>query len=92
MLSITKDLFRYLRGSNWDVNVALKLITSSFSQVNDTLNYIFVFFTINLVKVKDYFPFMSAGVPSKLDDVWKQNLMAIPEERDEYGRRIFIFR
>merc|ERR1712227_557364 len=67
-------LIRYLRGSNWDVNVALKLITSSFTQV------------------KDYFPFMSAGVPSKLDDVWKQNLMAIPEERDEYGRRIFIFR
>ena len=87
------NLFRYLRGSNWDVNVALKLITSSFSQVIKKLNYNFGFyFLLIYVKVKDYFPFMSAGVPSKLDDVWKQNLMAIPEERDEFGRRIFIFR
>ena len=35
---------------------------------------------------------MSAGTPSELDKVWNQKLFAIPEERDQHGRRVFIFR
>ena len=35
---------------------------------------------------------MSAGIPSELDKVWSQELFAIPEERDQNARRVFIFR
>jgi len=49
-------------------------------------------FTSSFTQVKDYFPFMSAGTPSELDKVWNQKLFAIPEERDQHGRRVFIFR
>ena len=43
-------------------------------------------------QVRDYFPYMSAGLPSELEAVWHQALFAIPEERDQHGRRVFIFR
>ena len=42
--------------------------------------------------MRDYFPYMSAGLPSELEAVWHQALFAIPEERDQHGRRVFIFR
>ena len=42
--------------------------------------------------MRDYFPYMSAGLPSELESVWQQALFAIPEERDQHGRRVFIFR
>ena len=42
--------------------------------------------------MRDYFPYMSAGLPSQLEAVWQQALFAIPEERDQHGRRVFIFR
>jgi len=44
------------------------------------------------VQVKDFFPFMSAGSPNSLDHVWTKNLVTIPIERDQHGRRVFIFR
>eukprot|EP00092_Neocalanus_flemingeri_P033223 GFUD01036129.1.p1 GENE.GFUD01036129.1~~GFUD01036129.1.p1 ORF type:complete len:295 (+),score=69.41 GFUD01036129.1:117-1001(+) len=44
------------------------------------------------VQVQDFFPFMSAGPPSALDHVWDKNLVNIPLERDQHGRRVFIFR
>lgn len=49
-------------------------------------------FTSSFTQVKDYFPYMSAGIPSELDKVWSQELFAIPEERDQHARRVFIFR
>jgi len=67
-------LIRYLRGSNWRVDTAVRLISSSHAQV------------------QDYFPYMSAGTPLELDHVWNKNLVSIPEERDQHGRRVFIFR
>ena len=45
-----------------------------------------------LIKVKDFFPFMSAGSPNSLEHVWSRNLVTIPLERDQHGRRVFIFR
>ena len=35
---------------------------------------------------------MSAGPPSTLDHVWDKNLVTVPLERDQHGRRVFIFR
>jgi len=44
------------------------------------------------VQVKDFFPFMSAGSPNTLEHVWSRSLVTIPLERDQHGRRVFIFR
>merc|ERR1712110_359717 len=49
-------------------------------------------FTSSFTQVKDYFPFMSAGIPSELERVWEQELFAIPEDRDQHARRVFVFR
>jgi len=48
--------------------------------------------TASYTQVQDFFPFMSAGPPSALDNVWDKNLVNIPLERDQHGRRVFIFR
>ena len=43
-------------------------------------------------QARDYYPYMSAGLPSDLDHVWQENLLSVSEERDQHGRRIFILR
>jgi len=48
--------------------------------------------TASYAQVQDFFPFMSAGTPATLDHVWDRNLVTIPVERDQHGRRVFIFR
>lgn len=48
--------------------------------------------TASYAQVQDFFPFMSAGTPTTLDHVWDKNLVTIPLERDQHGRRVFIFR
>jgi len=48
--------------------------------------------TASYAQIQDFFPFMSAGPPSTLDHVWDKNLVTIPLERDQHGRRVFIFR
>ena len=69
-----KNIFRYLRGSNWNVDVSYDLLRASCYQA------------------RDYYPYMSAGLPSDLDHVWQENLLSVSEERDQHGRRIFILR
>jgi len=48
--------------------------------------------TSSYAQIQDFFPFMSAGPPSTLDHVWDKNLVTVPLERDQHGRRVFIFR
>ena len=43
-------------------------------------------------EVRDYYPFMSAGTPCELEVVWRENLVCVPEMRDQHGRRVFILR
>jgi len=48
--------------------------------------------TASYTQVKYYFPYMSAGPPSTLDHVWDKNLVTVPLERDQHGRRVFVIR
>ena len=43
-------------------------------------------------EVRDYYPFMSAGTPCELEAVWRERLVCVARERDQYGRRVFIIR
>ena len=67
-------LVRFLRGSNWDVEIATNLVASSHQMI------------------QDYYPYMSAGPPSKLEHVWRRELILCPELRDEEGRRVVVLR
>jgi len=67
-------LVRFLRGSNWDVEMASNLVASSHQMI------------------QDYYPYMSAGPPSKLEHVWRRELILCPELRDGEGRRVVVLR
>lgn len=41
---------------------------------------------------KDYTRILSIALPSKLNRVWKEQLNTISEYRDNFGRRVFLFR
>ena len=73
------------------METALQLLISSYSQVSQLSPHSHsVCWT--LLQVRDYYPFMSAGPPSQLEDVWRERLLCVPEGRDQHGRRIFIMR
>ena len=42
--------------------------------------------------MRDYYPYMSAGTPSQLDQVWRERLVWVGEGRDQHGRRGFVIR
>ena len=46
--------------------------------------------SVNLYR--DFHPFVTAGLPSKLDHVWSKNIVNVLPSRDHDGRRILIFR
>eukprot|EP00092_Neocalanus_flemingeri_P013354 GFUD01014398.1.p1 GENE.GFUD01014398.1~~GFUD01014398.1.p1 ORF type:complete len:296 (-),score=64.73 GFUD01014398.1:523-1410(-) len=49
-------------------------------------------FLTSVQQFKDFLPFITAGSPSQLEKVWSKKLVWVSPKRDQWGRRVLIFR
>jgi len=49
-------------------------------------------FLTSVQQYKDFLPFITAGSPSQLERVWTKNIVSINSRRDQWGRRVILFR
>ena len=49
-------------------------------------------FLTSVRQFKDFLPFVNAGLPSELDQVWIKRIVRVNSKRDQWGRRVLLFR
>eukprot|EP00092_Neocalanus_flemingeri_P046969 GFUD01053049.1.p1 GENE.GFUD01053049.1~~GFUD01053049.1.p1 ORF type:complete len:294 (-),score=61.70 GFUD01053049.1:141-1022(-) len=49
-------------------------------------------FVTSVQQFKDFLPFITAGTPSQLQEVWNKKLVWISPKRDQFGRRVLVLR
>jgi len=49
-------------------------------------------FTTSVQQFRDFLPFVSAGLPSELGSVWSRKIVRVISKRDQWGRRVILFR
>jgi len=49
-------------------------------------------FLTSVQQFKDFLPFVNAGLPSELDQVWTKRIIRVNSRRDQWGRRVLLFR
>eukprot|EP00092_Neocalanus_flemingeri_P078010 GFUD01096948.1.p1 GENE.GFUD01096948.1~~GFUD01096948.1.p1 ORF type:complete len:296 (-),score=66.79 GFUD01096948.1:522-1409(-) len=49
-------------------------------------------FLTSVQQFKDFLPFITAGSPSQLEKVWSKKIVWVSPKRDQWGRRVIIFR
>ena len=49
-------------------------------------------FLTSVRQFKDFLPFVNAGLPSELDQVWIKRIVRVNSKRDQCGRRVLLFR